>query len=63
MKNDPRKDFRDLYNDEKTVIFPLAECDEKMRANQVTTAMRLVYQREITLKILNGEKPVKRQLD
>ena len=63
MKNDPRKDFRDLYNDEKTVIFPLAEWNEKMRANQVTTAMRLVYQREITLKILNGEKPVKRQLD
>ena len=63
MKSDPRREFRDMYESDNRKFFQLTQWDEVNESNQATIFTQLVYAREITLSILQGKPPNRRQLD
>ena len=63
METDSRKSFRDMYNSPNARIFPISQWNEKDESNQVTTDVRLVWQRGTTLEIQSGKSPSRMQLE
>ena len=63
MKDDPRRDFRQLYSSKNSKIFPLTEWNEAIESNQATIFTSLVHKRAVTMRIQEGQIPNRLELD
>ena len=62
LKDDPRKNVRDMYKSKQTQFCSLAELGKAIGSNQASVFDGTLHDRQMTLEILDGKTPSRQKL-